>query len=179
MDDVIAEFVTGACRAHGVESPYNKPESYGVFEMEKLLGIDPKQFWAKIDVPGFWDSLPPTDFADDLVAELTLRFDPKDICILTSPSMGAGCIPEKRAWVRRKYPFLEKNILFGSAKRFLAGPDRLLIDDRDENIDDFIAAGGVGIQVPRLWNRLSDFHESPVAYVMAEIEREMGKRRAA
>jgi hypothetical protein len=43
-------------------------------------------------------------------------------------------------------------MIFTAAKKFLAGPDRLLIDDRDRNVEEFVAGGGHAILLPRLHN---------------------------
>ena len=153
MDGVLADFVTGICTASGRPNPYTTPAARGVFDMEKLWGITAEEFWRDTLADGFWEGLGKTEFADELVEMVLQRFSVEQVCILTSPSMAANCIPEKRAWVRKYYPQLAGNMLLGAAKHFLAGPDRMLLDDRDKNIENFDAYGGVGITVPQVWNK--------------------------
>ena len=43
--------------------------------------------------------------------------------------------------------------MLAGSKAQLARPDTLLIDDKDENIAEFVAAGGQGILVNRPWNK--------------------------
>ena len=43
-------------------------------------------------------------------------------------------------------------MIFTGAKKFIAGPGRWLIDDKDANVEAFRAAGGQAITVPRPWN---------------------------
>jgi 5'(3')-deoxyribonucleotidase len=154
MDGVVADFVGGVCAAHNRPSPYDDPSSYGVFDMDKLWGMTSREFWKPCDGESFWDDLQKTPDADDIVSSVVNNFGLENIAILTAPSMSPYCVPGKRRWMKRHYPFLAKNMIFTSAKKFLAGPDRVLIDDRNENIESFRAAGGHGILLPRLWNRL-------------------------
>lgn len=163
LDGVLADFVSGACRAHNRPDPYNDPKSHGVFDIEKLWGLTPEQFWEPIVAdPDFWFNLQETPEAKGIVRAAMDTFGRDHCCVLTAPNMDdPHCVPGKNWWVGEHFPEFKKdkakgwhtgNILFGSAKQFLAGPDRVLIDDRDRNIDDFQKWGGVGIRVPRLWN---------------------------
>jgi len=156
MDGVLADFVSGAAKAHHRESPYLYPKNYGTFDIEKLWDISAQEFWAPIDAMGqdFWLGLEKTPEADELVALLTERVGVESIAILTAPSDDPGCVPGKRAWIRKHYPQFSKQIIYTSAKGFLAAPTKLLIDDRDRNIDEFRRDGGQAILLPRLWNRL-------------------------
>jgi 5'(3')-deoxyribonucleotidase len=153
MDGVIADFVGGICKAHGRATPYkNNPAAYGIFDMEKLWGVSSREFWRAAEYPGFWALLDKTPEADEIVSAVLAAFGKDNVAILTAPCEYKECIPEKKDWIRRYYPELSGNMLFGSAKRFLAGPNKVLIDDRDKNIKDFRDAGGAGIIVPRPWN---------------------------
>jgi hypothetical protein len=52
----------------------------------------------------------------------------------------------------------DKRVLIANghtAKASVAGPGKILIDDKNENIDEWEAAGGIGILYPRPWNRLA------------------------
>lgn len=155
MDGVLADFVGAACRAHNRPWPYDDPKNLGTFEIEPAWGITPREFWKPIDAlgMGFWEGLEKTEESDRIVKLAIALYGITNVCVLTSPSEDPGCVPGKRAWLKKHYPELGKNVLFGSAKHFVSGKDRLLIDDRDKNIEDFEAYGGTGILVPRPWNR--------------------------
>ena len=152
MDGVLADFIGGACKAHGRQSPYKYRDNQGVFEIEKLWGMSAKEFWQPLEYEGFWYSLAKTPDADEIVEAAFSTFGRENVAILSAPAEFRGCIPEKKEWMRVHYPELAKNMLFGSAKRFLAGPNKVLLDDRDKNIESFRDAGGAGIVVPRSWN---------------------------
>ncbi len=156
MDGVISDFVFGFFMAHQCDSVYRgNPKSLGIFDIEKIMGITLEEFWAPIKRmgPNFWVNLPKTPEADEIVDVVCREFGPENVCILTNPSQGVGAEDGKREWIKKYYPQFSKRIIFGEAKEFLAGPDKLLIDDRDRNIDDFVRFGGEGILIPRLWNR--------------------------
>jgi 5'(3')-deoxyribonucleotidase len=165
MDGVLVDFVGGMCAAHECTSPYAFSTSLGVFDMEKLWGITAAKFWEPANHPGFWSSLGKTPEADEIVDLACSTVGTENVAILTAPNLSQYCVPEKREWIARYYPQLRNNILYGSAKRFLAGPGRVLLDDRDLNIENFRAAGGCGITVPRLWNK----EHAEAAWVMSNL----------
>jgi len=154
MDGVLDDFVGAACREH-VRPCYDKPEHYGIFDMEKIWGITPKAFWSKLDVDAykFWRRLEKTPEADEIVQLAIDTFGVENVAILTAAAMHPMCAAAKRDWIREYYPQFEKRIIYAQAKGFVGGPKKVLIDDRDRNIEDWEAAGGVGILVPRLWNK--------------------------
>lgn len=151
MDGVLADFVTGICWAHRRPDPYNDPANYGKFDMDKIWGMSPRGFWCVTEKSGFWLDLPEMPDAREIVRWSLENFGQDNVCVLTSPALSANCVPEKREWLKRHFPEL-KHVLFGSAKQFLAGPGRHLLDDRDANVEAFNEAGGTGVLLPRLWN---------------------------
>ena len=58
-----------------------------------------------------------------------------------------GADPDKRDWVKKNLsPSVKVNITQGgSAKKRMAAPDRILIDDLKRNIDQWRSSGGIGI----------------------------------
>ncbi len=51
-------------------------------------------------------------------------------------------------------PNYGRRYLMGPAKHFCSGPGRVLIDDSDKNVIEFLRSGGQAILVPRPWNML-------------------------
>ena len=66
--------------------------------------------------------------------------------ILTAPSLDPGSKIAKREWVERELPEA-KNVYFRRAqlKPNFSGKNRILIDDREDTIESWIAQGGIGI----------------------------------
>lgn len=165
MDGVLADFVSAACDVHGRPNPYVDPKNYGIWEMDKIWGMTAKEFWAPMGREGYWLGMQKLKDADALVDVLSQYFGLDNICILSSPSLSPYCVPEKRQWLKQHFPMLANNVLFGSAKQFLAGPGRYLVDDYDKNIDKFVKFGGTGITYPQMWNRQHQLTEHGVTEV--------------
>lgn len=157
MDGVLADFVASICKAHNRPSVYTHPEtmgkSLGLFDIDKIWGISAKDFWAPSNSYEFWYSIYKTEEADSIIKTAEYMYGQENIAILTAPSLSEWCVPGKRDWIATHYPQFKNKIIFSGAKEFLAGPDRILIDDRDKNTDVFTANGGYSVLVPRLWNR--------------------------
>jgi 5'-nucleotidase len=129
-------------------------------------GADGYVNWDKLDY-NWWITMPPCDGAKafyDAVKELaTVKF-------LTAPSLDETSFSGKAAWVQKFVPergkFILKDLIIcpGSGKNYLAKPNHILIDDREKNVQEWIAAGGIGI------HHKGDFKETMKA-LQAAIEK--------
>lgn len=172
MDGVLANFLGAACKVHNRPLPYVlDPTCRGVFDIETIWGMTNDEFWKPIDQLGisFWNGLEKTGEADEIVDLLTNRFGVSNVCLLTAPSDDPSCVIGKKLWINKHYPQFKKRVLFTTAKEFLAGPTRVLVDDSDSNIEKFFADGGYAIRVPRLWNKDHSKH----LVVMQSIRRQL------
>ena len=129
MDGVLADFESG---------------------YEELTGVDLKgefkkgdDFWDPIKVAGvgFWAGLKWMPDGQRLWAYLK-PFDPK---LLSAPSREQSSRIGKAVWVKHKIPGTKLILRYAKQKQELATPDSILIDDRQVNIDQWEAAGGIGI----------------------------------
>lgn len=174
MDEVLADFVGGVFRHWSVPAEkvmkHWKPGVFDVVEpLGKAIGVDPlseAEFWRHTDKEGFWAGLPVLPWAHDLIDLVKDVTD--DWYVVTSPSRGLTCVPEKQKWLNeffwgwamkgdwfdRMIPTSHKHLLVSKTV------PTLLIDDRDHNIDMFRAAGGEGILFPRHHNRLSGVRDA-------------------
>lgn len=157
MDGVVADFVGGVAKAHHRPYPYTfgDPTSMGVFDIEKFWHMSPDQFWEPIRAnPNFWYTLDETPEGRGIVEAAVSAFGQDNCCFLTAPDFkDPHGVVGKHYWIEKHYPKFKEDTIFGTAKQFLAGPGRCLVDDRDKNIKEFKAFGGIGIRVPRLWNQ--------------------------
>lgn len=167
MDGVLVDFVGGALKLLGRTVDDWPP---GEFNMAKVLDMPRHEFWGALSGAEFWSSLRPTREAHALMATLETTFGSWELCILSSPTADPQCLSGKARWLDRCLPEYRRRFLFGPEKRFCAGPDCLLIDDADQNVDSFRAAGGCAILFPRPWNRLH-WVADPLAYVTDCIAR--------
>jgi hypothetical protein len=117
---------------------------------EKLTGIDLKgefkkgdDFWDPIKVAGvgFWAGLKWMPDGQKLWDYLK----PLDPVLLSAPSREQSSRIGKAVWVKHKIPGTKLILRYAKQKQELATPESILIDDRQVNIDQWEAAGGIGI----------------------------------
>jgi len=129
MDGVLADFESG---------------------YEKLTGIDLRgefkkgdDFWDPISKAGvgFWAGL---KWMPD-GQELWNYLKPYKPDLLSAPSREDSSRIGKHVWVKHKIPGTKLILRYAKQKQELATPESILIDDRQVNIDQWEAAGGIGI----------------------------------
>ena len=102
-------------------------------------------FWGPINAAGasFWANL---DWMPD-GPELWRYIKKYRPYILTAPSMDPSSRVGKEAWCKMHINNQYKNLYFKPAKykSDFAGQDRILIDDREDNIEQWKSKGGIGI----------------------------------
>jgi 5'(3')-deoxyribonucleotidase len=160
MDGVLVDFVNGSLRHHGLTLD---PYPVGKWNFVLDLDITEKEFFQSLG-KSFWEHLDWMPDGKEILAMVLRNFRPEDVCLLTSPCDTEGCIDGKRAWIAKHMPDFSRRVLFGSAKEFVAGPQRILIDDSDSNCEKFVKAGGNSVLVPRIWNK---DHGHPASAVQA------------
>ena len=65
--------------------------------------------------------------------------------LLSAPSRSESSKIGKYVWVKNNLPGTKLILKYASRKKELATPKSILIDDRQNNIDSWISAGGIGI----------------------------------
>jgi hypothetical protein len=171
MDGVLVDFNRPALFLHGISYDiYPCSAGWDIIRacniLRPELNMTPGKFWGKFN-QRFWATLPKTNLCDTLIRTVEGYVGAENVALLTSgqwPEAAAG----KTEWVRDNLPSYRERLIIGTAKEFLAGPDRLLIDDRDKNVEDFRAAGGSAILVPRPWNTKWQ-KRLPASYVLEQL----------
>ncbi len=116
-----------------------------------------KTFWDNVSRE-VWSTTPYSDEFAMIVKQCRLLVGRSKVTLLTKPIDDPECYAGKHEWIRSRCPrWLRDRAFIGGPKDAVAFPDALLIDDSDENYDDFISAGGQAILVPRPWNRLHGY----------------------
>ena len=129
MDGVLADFESGYEELTGVDlkGEFKKGEDF--WDPIKVAGVG---FWAGLkwmpDGQKLWDYLKP--------------FNP---VLLSAPSREQSSRIGKHVWVKYKIPGTKLILRYAKQKQELATPESILIDDRQVNIDQWEAAGGIGI----------------------------------
>lgn len=149
LDGVLVDFRRGVCKAFGRDDP-----STNWIFWENWEGVTDKDVDEKCGI-FFWDMLDWTPEGPYIEQAVQEKFNSEDIYLLTTPMPNPGSGTGKLKWIKRCMPRLyNRTIISYAPKSLLAGPNTLLIDDKDKNIAEFVAAGGYGILVPRPWNEL-------------------------
>ena len=132
MDGVLVDFELGYNELTGKETP-------GVNST-----YDKDNFWSAITKAGakFWADLKWMPDGQQLW-DYIKQYNPK---LLTAPSREQSSEIGKKEWVDKNIPGTP--IIFKQAKdkKDLAEPNAILIDDRKDNIQQWIDAGGIGIR---------------------------------
>ena len=129
MDGVLADFESGYEELTGVDLKGEFKKGDDFWDPIKVAGVG---FWAGLkwmpDGQKLWDYLKP--------------FNP---VLLSAPSREQSSRIGKHVWVKYKIPGTKLILRYASQKQELATPESILIDDRQVNIDQWEAAGGIGI----------------------------------
>jgi 5'(3')-deoxyribonucleotidase len=103
-----------------------------------------EQFWNIITESGakFWSELRWMPGGRQLWNYIS-KYNP---AILTAPSRHDSSREGKQQWVTKYMPGTELLFEYSQDKKKYASPTSILIDDREDNISQWIEAGGLGIQ---------------------------------
>jgi FMN phosphatase YigB (HAD superfamily) len=131
------------CDMDGVLVDFNK----GYFKLtgHQLDGVHrtDTHFWDPINKAGydFWINLEWMPDGKELWSYIE-KYGPK---LLSAPSRQPDSRIAKHDWVNRELPDVHLILRSAKHKKDFASPTSILIDDRVDNIADWVGAGGIGI----------------------------------
>jgi len=167
IDGVLADFNKRAFEVLGLHFAYNHlalrswdwPTYFG---LDLLKDVDPlcdEEFWAGME----W--MPD---GREILATVEATFN--DVYLLTSPMPNSGAWTGKMRWIKEHIPHYANRVIMTRApKHLLASPDRVLIDDNDDNVTGWGCSGGQAILVPRPWNTLSHLKDYALPIVKTQL----------
>jgi hypothetical protein len=172
LDAGIAE-----CLGMTMDEMYSK-WTKGIYSVSAGLNIPSIDIWKaagkRSEDKNFWAELPEYPWAKELWEKCN---DLADTAILTAPiwscpELVPACLSGKGMWMQKftGNPKFDKYHIT-QAKQDCARWDRILIDDREENIAKFTEAGGKGILFPYHGNRLHHLKDNPLPVVFEELDR--------
>lgn len=174
MDGVITDFQQGCCDFYKILNPYDNPNNLGKYEISDLIGIPRDMFYAGMNQQ-FWANLKWTPHGKQILVEILRYVDEKQVTLLTAPLRTAGCMEGKVDWIRSNMQRWSRRFLMGPAKWAIAAPGKLLIDDCEDNVDNWIThpdsklpTGGHAILVPLRSNKLHKL--DPVEWVRCRLK---------
>jgi len=139
---------------------------------EKHTGIyrSVKDFWSMFE-RDFWANLRPFDHMYALIEICSQVVGSENVAICTSPTKCGECHAGKLDWIEKYMPeHMSRQYLMTPRKQFCASHGTLLIDDFDQNVQDFRDHGGMGIEFPRPWNRNAEHSADPMPNVIKQLE---------
>jgi hypothetical protein len=127
----------------------NLLSGYNRFTPATFFGAITREMWATIPVTTEFPEL--LELCENLVGLTNVHF-------LSSPTISPESLAGKLEWIQRNAPFqMCRQFLIGPSKHVCARPSSLLIDDRDENVEEFRQRGGQAVLLPRPWNSLHGY----------------------
>lgn len=167
MDGVLTNFFKGVCLKFEKEYDYHSLREYNFWNP---WNITREQVDAVCN-SNFWANLEPMHDAFEIFDAVSNKFPDKDIYFLTAPMPNIGSWSGKVQWIRWHFNTFEKRLIITQApKSLFAKSDTLLIDDNDENVAEFVAAGGQAILVPRPWNELHGWADISLQIVKQSLD---------
>ena len=173
LDGIVADFVGGVFKLHGLDPESPSLLFKGSYDIARVLGMSIEDFWGHLDSDEtFWASLEKTSDADEIMNLVEQRAQSTgDIYFLSSPARNPRCHYGKAQWVSKHYPKYINRLILTGHKHFLAGRDRVLIDDSDENCKKFSAERGKSLLYPRPWNSKHLFSSQALSFFEKEFRR--------
>lgn len=183
LDEVLADFTGAAYRVWGVEKAaaerwwVETPGKMGVYgcvepiaALRNLPELTLNQFWKHIEALGvaFWEELEELPWFNDVIKMVEQYC--KEWKIITSPCLSTASYDGKVRWIRKRFGDTFRGFAIYPEKWELAKPGRILIDDRDSTIDQWVAEGGLGIVFPRLHNSEHAYYGDPVARLRRRLD---------
>ncbi len=174
IDGVLADFDSGAHKALGLSFdkghwPYTRGP--GGWDWYEELGLSLEEFDSHLGFD-FWANLEWMPDGHDILRTVLRFFSPKQITLLTTPMPNVMSASGKVAWVKEHLPAYDNSLMvITDSKSVLAQvPGAVLVDDCQKNVNQWRAAGGVAVLVPRPWNNMYAFAESAVEDVRIQLE---------
>jgi hypothetical protein len=189
MDDVCNDFTLPALMHVGCSSikgprdfgAYNPKWGYNILraanELNQEIVFMLRNFWNSF-TSDVWASMPESEEFNFVLETALNMVGEEGILIATAPicdpkiSIEAteGCLAGKYQWITEHFPpFLHRSFSMTPMKHFCATPESLLLDDCDENVEKFRAAGGQAILMPRPWNKANG--KDPIQYIATELQK--------
>ena len=145
MDGVLCDFDRRFDQFAGI-----KPKEY-----ESRFGT--KKFWEIIDKVGaqYWSKMPWMPDGKELWSYIS-KYKP---VLLSAPSKDPSSRYGKHLWVNENLPGTKLILAKREKKRNYSGKNRILIDDRPDNINEWVYEGGIGILHTSTQQTINDLKE--------------------
>lgn len=170
MDGVITDFVGGVCKAFNKANPYpEETRDYSFWHAWPDISFDDVNAICNQE---FWHNLEWMYDGRETLRAIMGTLGLESVYLATYPMPNIESPTGKWLWVQDNLPvYLKRTIITQAPKTLLVQPDALIIDDKDENVEEFVVAGGQGILVPRHWNRAHKQADNSANVVREQLEK--------
>jgi 5'(3')-deoxyribonucleotidase len=153
VDGVLADFIK---HIHTVFSvPYDPLEKKPYVFWEAWKPPVSSGVINAICTESLWRALPWCPDGHDILRETVDMFGDEKIYLLTQPMPHPESATGRWKWIKEHLPYYyDRTIITRAPKSLFARPDALLIDDCDDNVEQFREAGGKAILIPRCTNKM-------------------------
>jgi len=179
LDEVLCDFIGGACKVHKITREqmefhrvpgcWDISDAMGRAKTAGMSGFSQNQFWNPIHNAGigFWWHLEELPWFDEVIQWADTKFE--SWYIVTSPSNETNSYTGKVNWLKRKFGVKFDRFFITPHKELLAQPGRLLLDDRLVNCEQFKRHGGEAILFPTRGGPLHMLKDDPISYLQQYI----------
>lgn len=154
LDGVIINWAKGVCNWFDVPYEPEKITRWNI--MPEIVNVHPRDFWPIINTPVFWEYL---DFYPEAISFIERLQQYGEVILMTSPAH--GCAGYRQNWIQKNLPtiFNKGKYILTPSKYACAHKGAILIDDHNENCQQFSTAGGHTILYPQPWNQKTSLTE--------------------
>lgn len=167
MDEVICDFIGGACQACGVSRESVEAKRVkGSWHIEDIImELSGRDMWKEIEKldEDFWVDLKPLPWTDNLISLLESKWDWH---IATTPRYSQPwSLSGKIKWLNTYFGRTFINVIPILDKSLLSRRGAFLIDDKEDNCKKFshIDLGGRGIVFPSYGNHKFNLADDPLS----------------
>lgn len=159
MDGVLVNFVGGLCKALGMKTysyyEYSFTKNYFDFWKE-IDGVTDKIYRETISRKEFWSNLKWMHDGNDIYELIVEKFGFENVFLLTGIDIDdvdvEQAVAGKMEWIKNGPTELIDHVIFAKcSKGCISGPNKILIDDKEKNVVDWMM-DGPNFLVPRPWN---------------------------
>jgi 5'(3')-deoxyribonucleotidase len=168
LDGTLLDVVGAMFRALGTDTTF--ADIRGNYDMAQVIGLQCDLY--SVFGPDFWEHLPWLPDGEKLLAEIGQAIGWKNVSLCTSPTLEPSSAEGKLRWIRQHLPVFweRRDYILTPLKWRLATPNTILIDDCEDQVNQFLDHGGKAILVPRPWNSLWEFQGDVVQHVRDHLQ---------
>ena len=171
IDDVLVDWRAAAIAVGGEKVNEICDAFHAGGEMRSAVAEAHLNLWGLIKAhPTFWTDIPKTEWCDELISHIEGLGVDWFFCTAHSRNDERSAT-QKVQWVHKNGWDSQKKLVITHEKWLLASPNKILIDDRDENCFRFEKAGGHTVVMPHKWNKASPFIDRRMNFVKSQLNR--------